>query len=77
MADRVAAMYPAIGPDPGHCDRGPGRSAGSSSVDATGLCGVGLGSGEEGGALASGEVQAASASVIASAAVTLFTDGAV
>jgi len=41
------------------------------------LCGVGLGSGEGGGALVSGDVQAASVSVIANAAVSLFTNGEV
>jgi hypothetical protein len=43
------------------------------------LCGVGLGSGDGdcGGALVRGEVHATSASVIATAAVNLFTDGAV
>jgi len=46
-------------------------------VDATGLCGVGLGSGDGDGALVRGEVHATSANVIASAAVNLFTDGAV
>jgi len=46
-------------------------------VDATGLCGVGLGSGEAGGALVSGDVHAASATVNASAAVNLLKDGAV
>jgi hypothetical protein len=41
------------------------------------LWGVGLGSGEGGGAPASGDVHAESASEIATAAVNLFTDGAV
>ncbi len=68
-----------IGPDPGHSDSGPGRSDGWSRVDATGLCGVGLGGadGDGGGAVVRGEVHATSASVIAAAAVNLFTDGAV
>jgi len=46
-------------------------------MEVTGLWGVGLGSGEGGGALVSGDVHAVSANVIASAAVNLLTDGAV
>ena len=41
------------------------------------MCGVGLGGGEGGGALVSGDVHATSVSEMASAAVNLFTDGAV
>jgi hypothetical protein len=41
------------------------------------LCGVGLGSGEVGGALASGDVHATSATAIASVAINLLKDGAV